>query len=187
MLLKNRRQVDPIGRRSRRIMQRGKQHVLFQAGGIGFDALQDARMKGMEKIPVAQKKADHLCAALEDPAGLRIGAESQPPDSLEYSRTRFPADLRAGIQHAGNRSDADGSGLGNFANRRFPWNCFHSNPAFCRFGALLRVAENPRPFPWVSLAHQNNDNILNMPGRLAFRCLWQEVGKPMRPIGSTRF
>ena len=31
MLLKNRRQVDTIGRRSWRIMQRGKQHVLFAA------------------------------------------------------------------------------------------------------------------------------------------------------------
>jgi len=32
VLLKNRRQVDPIRRRSRGIMQRGKQHMLFQAG-----------------------------------------------------------------------------------------------------------------------------------------------------------
>jgi hypothetical protein len=76
MLLKNGRQVDPIGRRSRGIMQRGKQHVLFQAGGIRFDALQDASMKGMEKIAVAKEKADHFRAPFENPAGLRIGAES---------------------------------------------------------------------------------------------------------------
>jgi hypothetical protein len=116
-------------------MQRGKQHVLFQAGGIGFDALQDARMKGMEKIAVAEQKADHFRAPLENPAGLRIRAESQTPDGLKHARTRFPAYLRAGIQHAGNRSYADGSGLGNLANRRFPWNYFHANPAFSRFGA----------------------------------------------------
>ena len=76
MLLKNGRQVDPLGRRSRGIMQRGKQHVLFQAGGIRFDALEDARMKGMEKIAVAQEKTNHFCAPLENPAGLRIGAKS---------------------------------------------------------------------------------------------------------------
>ena len=97
MLLKNRRQVDPIGRCSWRVMQRGEQHMLFQAGGIGFDTLQDACMKGMEKIAVAQEKADHFCAPLENPAGLRIGAESQTSDGLKYSRTRFPAYLRAGI------------------------------------------------------------------------------------------
>src|SRR6266481_4205733 len=55
MLLKNWRQVDPLGRRSGGIMQRGEQHVLFHACGIGFDALKDARVKGMEKIAVAQE------------------------------------------------------------------------------------------------------------------------------------
>src|SRR6266853_6927379 len=93
-------------------------------------------MKGMEKIAVAEQKADHFRAPLENPAGLRIRAESQTPDGLKYARTRFPAHLRAGIQHAGNRSDADGSGLGNLANRRVSWNCFHGSAAFCCFGAL---------------------------------------------------
>src|SRR5260370_980230 len=97
---------------------------------IGFDALQDARMKGMEKIAIAQKKADHFCAPLENPAGLRIRAETQPTDGLKYARTRFPAHLRAGIQHTGNRSYANGSGLRHLANRRFSWNCFHGNTAF---------------------------------------------------------
>src|SRR6202047_1846258 len=60
MLLKNGRRVDLIGSRSRGIMQRGEQHVLLQAAGIRFDALQDARMKGMEKIAVTQEKADHF-------------------------------------------------------------------------------------------------------------------------------
>jgi len=59
--------------------------------------LQDARVKGMEKIAVAQEKANHFRAALENPPGLRVGAESQAPDGLHYSRTRFPAYLRAGI------------------------------------------------------------------------------------------
>src|SRR6266436_6256599 len=145
MLLKNRRKVDPIGRRSRRIMQRCEQHVLFQAGGIGFDALQDARMKGMEKITVAQEKADHFCAPLENPAGLRIRAESQTPDGLKYARTCFPAHLRAGIQHAGNRSDADGSGLCNLANRRFPWNRFHDSAPSCHFGVWLGAMRNRQP------------------------------------------
>jgi hypothetical protein len=51
----------------------------------------------MEKIAVAQEKADHFCASLEHPPGLRIGAESQTPDGLKYARARFPAHLRAGI------------------------------------------------------------------------------------------
>src|SRR5260370_9315399 len=108
-------------------MQSGEQYVLFQAAGIRLEALQDASMEGMEKIAVAQKKANHFRASLENPAGLRIGAESQTPDGLKYTRTRFPAYLRAGIQHAGNRSYANGSGLSNFANRCFPSYCFHSN------------------------------------------------------------
>src|SRR5262249_36870949 len=97
MLLKNGRQVDPIGRRTGGIMQRGEQHVLFQAVGIRFDALQDASVKGMEKIAVAQEKTDHVCASLENPAGLRIGAESQTSDGLKYSRARFPTHVRLGV------------------------------------------------------------------------------------------
>src|SRR2546430_16763923 len=31
---------------------------------------------------------------------------------------------------------SNGSGLGNLANGRFPWNCFHGNIASCRFGSL---------------------------------------------------
>src|SRR5205807_9629487 len=113
-----------------RIMQRGEQHVLFQSAGIRFDALQDARMKGMEKIAVAQQEANHFGASLENSAGLRVGAEPQAPDGLQYPCACFPAHLRAGIQHAGNRSYANGGGLGNLANRRFPWNCFHNSKAF---------------------------------------------------------
>jgi len=123
-------------------MQRGEQHVLFQATRVILNALQDACMKGMEKIAVAQEKADHFCALLENPAGLRIGAESQTPDGRKDSRTRFPAYLGAGIQHAGNRSYADGSGLGNLANRRFPWNCFHTSMALCRFVVWLGSVRN---------------------------------------------
>src|SRR5882762_11646070 len=129
VLLKNGRQVDPVWQRSGRVMQRGEQHMLFQATRVSLNALQDACMKGMEKIAVAQEKADHFCASLENAAGLRIGAESQTPDGRKYSRTRFPADLRAGIEHAGNRSYANGSGLGNLANCGSLWNCFHSNTA----------------------------------------------------------
>src|SRR5216683_7270411 len=146
MLLKNGRQVDPFGRRSRGIMQRGEQHVLFQAARICFNALQDACMKGMEKIAVAQEKADHFRAPLENPAGLRIGAESQTPDGLKYTSARFPAYLRAGIQHAGNRSYANGSGLGNFANRCFPWNYFHRNEApFVALALWLGSVRNRQP------------------------------------------
>ena len=143
-------------------MQRSEQDVLLHAGGIRFDALKDARMKGMKEIAVAQEKADHFCASLENPAGLRIGAESQTPDGGKHSRTRFPAYLRAGIQHAGNRSDANGSGLGNLANRRFPWNCFHSDTAFCHFGVWLGSVRNRRtPLARASLAHQNGCRIVN--------------------------
>src|SRR3977135_4744410 len=105
-------------------MQPGEQHMLFQAARVRLNALQDACMKGMEKFSVAQEKADHFCASLENPAGLRIGAESQPADGLKYSRTRFAAHLRTGIQHAGNRSYANGSCLCNFAKRGFPWQSF---------------------------------------------------------------
>src|SRR5438132_1598229 len=129
MLLKNGRQVNPIGRSSRRIMQGSEQHVLFQAAGIRFDPLQDARMKGMEKIAVAQEKANHFCASLENAARLGIRAESETADGLKHTGTRFPAYLRAGIQYPGNSSDADGGGLCDFANRRFSWNCFHGNAA----------------------------------------------------------
>ncbi len=187
MLLKNRRQVDPLGRRSRRIVERGKQHVLFQAGGIRFHALQDARMKGMEKISVAQKKADHFGASLKNPAGLRIRAESQAPDGLKYSRTRFAAHLGAGIQHAGNRSYADGSGLCNLANRRFSWNCFHGNAALCRFGSLVRFnKESSTLFPGASLTHQNDDGIARQSTGRADPAVPQEVGKRMQDIGFAR-
>ena len=49
-------------------MQRREQHVLFHGARIGLNALQDARMKGMQKIAVAQKKADRFRASPENPA-----------------------------------------------------------------------------------------------------------------------
>src|SRR5258707_1750287 len=104
MLLKNRRQVDHVGRRSRRIVQRGKQHVLFQAGGIRLDALQDASMKGMEKISVAQEKADHFGASLKNPAGLRITQESQPLYRLTECGASLPDHLGPAILKPSNRS-----------------------------------------------------------------------------------
>src|SRR2546430_379921 len=156
MLLKNGRQVDPVGRRSRGIMQRGEQHVLFQAAGIRFDALQDASMKGMEKIAVAQQKADHFCAPLENPAGLGIGAEPQTPDGLKYPLTRFPAHLRAGIEHPGNRSNAHGSGLRHFANGRFSWNYFHNTMVSCRLGLSPGSVRNRSEEHTSELQSQSN-------------------------------
>src|SRR5882724_13352917 len=50
VLLKNGRQVDLIRTRLRRIVQRREQHVLFQAAGVGLDALQNTGMKWMKKI-----------------------------------------------------------------------------------------------------------------------------------------
>jgi len=58
-------------------MQRGEQFMLFHSTGVSFNALQDAGMKGMEKIAVAPDKADHFGTSLENPAGLRIGASNQ--------------------------------------------------------------------------------------------------------------
>src|SRR5438309_10939701 len=118
---------------------------MLQAAGVRFDALQNARMKRMEEITVAQEKADHFRAALKNSAGLRVGAESQAPNGFKDASACFPAHLRAGIQHAGNRSYADGSGLRNLANRRFPWNCFHSDRASCCFGAWLGSVRNRQP------------------------------------------
>jgi hypothetical protein len=86
-----------MGRRLRGIMQRREEHVLFQAAGARFDALQDPSMKRMEEIAVTQEKADHFSASFENPACLRIGAKSQPADSAKYARAGFPAYLGAGI------------------------------------------------------------------------------------------
>jgi hypothetical protein len=47
----------------------------------------------MEKIAIAQQKADHLRAPFQNPAGLRVGAKSQTPDRIEHPRARLPAHL----------------------------------------------------------------------------------------------
>src|SRR5882762_4874521 len=52
VLLKNGRQVNPVWQRSWGVMQRGEQHVLFQAARVSLNALQDASMKGMGKIAI---------------------------------------------------------------------------------------------------------------------------------------
>src|SRR5215472_11809694 len=126
VLLKDRRQVDFFGGRSLRIVQHGKEHVVLQRACIRFDALQNARVKRVKKIAVAQEKANNFGTPLEDPAGLRVGAESKAPDGLVHAGARFPAHLRAGIQHAGNCSDAHARGPGHVADGTLPWNCFHS-------------------------------------------------------------
>src|SRR5690349_14044975 len=113
----------------------------------------------MEKIAVAQEKADHFRASLEDPASLRVRAESQAPDGFQYPRARFPADLRAGIENAGNRSNADGGGLGDLSNRCFSWNCFHDGEASPCFRALIGSARDRDPFSAASLTHQTDNGI----------------------------
>jgi hypothetical protein len=85
----------------------------------------------MEKIAVAEQKADHFGASFENPAGLRIRAESETPNGLKDSCARFPAYLSAGIQHARDRSDAYGGGPCNVANGSLPWNRFHAEPRHC--------------------------------------------------------
>src|SRR5712672_4299596 len=130
VLLKDGRQVDAFGRGLGRIVQRREQHVLLHAAGIRFHALQDARMKRMEKIAVTEKTADHFCAPLENAASLRVGSKSQAVDGIQYARASLSADLRTGIQHAGDRSDTDTCGPGYLANRRFCWNRFHRRSCF---------------------------------------------------------
>jgi hypothetical protein len=70
-------------------VQRSEQHVLFQTAGVRFDALQDPGMKGMEKIAVAEKKANYFCASLENATGLGVGTKSEAADRLKHSRARF--------------------------------------------------------------------------------------------------
>ena len=93
MLSKNRRQIDFIGGRSWRVMQRCEQDVLFQAAGVRFHSLQDARVKRMKEIAVAQEKADHFRSLFQNPAGLRIGTKFETADRIEYPRARFSAYL----------------------------------------------------------------------------------------------
>ena len=94
LLLKNGRQVDLFRGDPRRVVEHRKQDVLFQGGGVGFNALQNAGMKGMEKIAVAEKKANNFRAALEDAAGLSVRTEPQTPDGFVHACTRLPAHLR---------------------------------------------------------------------------------------------
>src|SRR5882762_7992733 len=98
MLLKDGRQVDAFGRGLGRIVQRREQHVLLHAAGIRFDALQDTRMKRMEKIAVTEKKADHFRTPLENAAGLRVGSKSQAMNGIQYTRASLSADLRTRIR-----------------------------------------------------------------------------------------
>jgi len=112
-------------------------------------------MKRMQKIAVAQQKADHFCAPLENPAGLRIGAKSQAPDRIKHLRASFPANLRAGVQHPRNRPNAHACSARYLANGRFFWNCFHRSWGSLRLCASPSVC-GARPSIFVtyaSLAH----------------------------------
>ena len=136
MLLKNRRQIDFLGRHSWRIVQHGKQHMVFQAAGVGLHALQNASVKRVKKIAVAQEKANNFRAALENAAGLGVGTEAQAANRFQNAGARFPAYLRTGIQHARNRSYAHASGPRDISNRSLLWNCFHGGAGFSRFSHL---------------------------------------------------
>src|SRR5579864_4047844 len=124
MLLKNRRQVDLLGRRSLRIVQHSEEDMMLQRAGIRFDALQNAGMKRMEKITVAQEKANNFGAALKNSSSLRVGAEPKAADGFVDTGARLAAHLRAGIQHTGNCSYAHAGSAGYVANRALAWNCF---------------------------------------------------------------
>src|SRR5260370_3999694 len=87
-------------------------------------------MKRMKKIAIAEEKADHFRASFENAASLRVRTKSQTVNGIQYTCAGLPAYLRAGIQHAGDRTDADTRGTGNLANRRFCWNRFHLGYVF---------------------------------------------------------
>jgi hypothetical protein len=53
MFQEDRRQVDPLRRQTRRIMESRKEDVLLDRARIRFDALQDTGVEGMEEITVA--------------------------------------------------------------------------------------------------------------------------------------
>src|SRR5437588_3289468 len=144
MLLKNRRQVDFLGGHSLGIMQHGKQHMMFQAARIRLYTLQNTRVKRMQKVAVAQEKTNNFRSALENAAGLGIGAKPQTPDGLQYTRPGFTAHLRAGIQHARNCSYAYPCGARNIANGLLPWNYFHAGSRFSRLSHLSSVFREPR-------------------------------------------
>src|SRR5579859_1098509 len=127
MLLQHGRQIDFFGKRSRGIMQCGEQHMLLQRAGKRFDALQDASMKGVQKITVAQKKADHSGVVLENPAGLRIGPEAQAIDRFQHTRMCLPADMGTGIQHSRDCSDAYARGARYLPYSHPAWNSFQSD------------------------------------------------------------
>src|SRR5215472_652735 len=124
MLLKNGRQIDVLRSDPRRIVKHSKQDVMLQAASIRLDTLQNARVKGMEEIAVAQKKANNLGASLENSTGLRVRPEPQTADGFIHAGARFPAHLRAGIQDSRDRSYAYARGPGHVANRALAWNCF---------------------------------------------------------------
>jgi hypothetical protein len=131
--------------------------VLVQTAGVGFDSLQNARVERMEKIAVAQEKANHFRASFENSPGLRIGAKPETADCFEYPGARFPAYLRTGVEHSRNGSDAYTCRAGYFANRRFCWNRFHSGYAFSRLWVLSHLAAKDLPTicTTASLAHRS--------------------------------
>jgi hypothetical protein len=142
-------------------MQRGEQHVLFQAAGVRLHSLQNARVKGMHKIAITQKKANYFRAPLENAAGLSVGAETQAPNGLQDARARFPANLGAGIQHPRNRSYAHARGPRYIANCALPWNCFHAALCFLR---LLHLASDFGGNPVrASLAHLKRQGVCAFP------------------------
>src|SRR5712671_1039331 len=95
VLLKDGRKVDAIRRSLGRVVQRREQHVLLHPAGIRFDALQDARMKRMKKIAIAEEKADHFRASFENAASLRVRTKSQTVNGIQYTCAGLPAYLRA--------------------------------------------------------------------------------------------
>src|SRR5579859_1125670 len=126
MLLKNRRQVNFLRGHPRRIVKHGKQHVMFQAAGVRFDTLQNARVKGMEKVSVAQEKANDFGASLQDSPGLGVGAETEATDGFVHKCASLPAHLRARIEDARNRANAHAGSPRHISNGGLLWNCFQA-------------------------------------------------------------
>ncbi len=107
----------------------------------------------MEKIAVAQEKANDFRTTLENPAGLGVGTETEAPDGLEDPRAGFPADLGAGIEHSRNRSYADARGASYIPNRCLPWNCFHNEFALCGFHVLAKLVGLRETFACPQVYH----------------------------------
>ena len=114
--LQDRRKLQLLRRRVRRVPERREQHAVTVDAAELLDPAEDVAVERQQDLAVGQEEADRVGAPLPHPARVLVGGVAQLLDHLEDAPLHFRAHGRAAVQDPRHGPDSDSGFPGHLAN-----------------------------------------------------------------------